>query len=389
MARDISFRTASSGLIGVIFSSTGPVAVILAAGAQGGLSAAELASWIFGVFFLNGVLTILASWVYQRPLAFFWTIPGTVLVGNSLQHLPFSQIIGAYFVTGALILLLGVSGLVSKVMSVLPTPVVMAMVAGVFLQFGVGLIESVSVSAAIAIPMIVVFVFLSSARRIGVFVPPVLGTLLAGVIAVAATGQFSPAEHNRDIIAIPMFTTPEFSWAALIELVVPLAITVLVVQNGQGIAVLKMAGHAVPVTPMTVACGIWSLLTACVGAVSSCLTGPTNAILTSSGKKDCQYTAAIICGLLAMVIGVFAPLFVGLMLTMPAAFIAALAGLAMLAALQNSFVAAFTGNHTTGALVAFIVTVSGVDFFGVSAAFWGLATGVGVSRFMDRATVEE
>jgi benzoate membrane transport protein len=56
-------------------------------GTQGGLSQADLASWIFGVFFLNGVLTVLACCLYRRPLAFFWTIPGTVLVGPALGHL--------------------------------------------------------------------------------------------------------------------------------------------------------------------------------------------------------------------------------------------------------------------------------------------------------------
>lgn len=58
-----------NGLIGLIFAATGPVAVILAVGRQGGLSPVELASWIFGVFFLNGILTVLACWLYQQPLA--------------------------------------------------------------------------------------------------------------------------------------------------------------------------------------------------------------------------------------------------------------------------------------------------------------------------------
>ena len=38
-------------------------------------------------------------------------------------------------------------------------------------------------------------------------------------------------------------------------LVVPLAITVLVVQNGQGAAVLTAAGHKPPVDAAAIACG--------------------------------------------------------------------------------------------------------------------------------------
>src|SRR2546430_12945688 len=36
--------------------------------------------------------------------------------------------------------------------------------------------------------------------------------------------------------------------------------------NGQGVAVLRSAGHVPPVNMVTVACGAWSLLTAAVGA---------------------------------------------------------------------------------------------------------------------------
>ncbi len=42
---------------------------------------------MFGVFFINGLITILFCWLYRQPLGFVWTIPGTVLVGPALAHL--------------------------------------------------------------------------------------------------------------------------------------------------------------------------------------------------------------------------------------------------------------------------------------------------------------
>ncbi|MBS0553354.1 MAG: benzoate/H(+) symporter BenE family transporter, partial [Proteobacteria bacterium] len=74
----------ANGLIAFIFSATGPLAIILSVGTRGGLSQAELASWVFGVFFVNGLVTIAMSWRYKSPLGFAWTIPGTVLVGPAL-----------------------------------------------------------------------------------------------------------------------------------------------------------------------------------------------------------------------------------------------------------------------------------------------------------------
>lgn len=107
---DFGLTYFANGLIGFIFSATGPVAIILSVGTRGGLSQAELASWVFGVFFINGLITLAMSWRYQTPLGFAWTIPGTVLVGPALQHLSFAEVIGAFYATSALILVLGASG---------------------------------------------------------------------------------------------------------------------------------------------------------------------------------------------------------------------------------------------------------------------------------------
>lgn len=384
IVRDFGPRYAANGLIGILFSCTGPVAVILAAGSAGGLSPAELASWIFGVFALNGMLTITMSLAYRQPLGFFWTIPGTILVGGALTHLSWPEVVGAFFVTAALITLLGVTGLVRRVMDALPMPIVMAMVAGVFLSFGINLVTAVSGDAAIAVPMIAVFLLLGAVPVLGRWLPPILGALIAGASAIAVSGRFAPAGGDAGVVAAPVFTAPVFTWSAIVELVVPLAVTVIVVQNGQGVAVLRAAGHNPPVNVSTLMCGLWSFPAACVGAVSTCLTGPTNALLTASGERTRQYTAALTCGGLAIVFGLFAPLFVRWMVGAPASFVAVLGGLAMLEALRGAFVAGFGRGYTMGALIAFVVTASDVTFWGIGAAFWGIVAGVAVSWLLER-----
>jgi benzoate membrane transport protein len=379
---DFGASYTANGLIGLIFAATGPVAVILAVGTQGGLSQAEISSWIFGVFLLNGILTVLMCWLYRQPLAFFWTIPGTVLVGPALGHLSFAEVIGAFFATGALILVLGLTGWVRRAMDLIPMPIVMAMVAGVFLRFGTGLVKALG-DVVVTVPMVVVFLVLSTWAWLGTRIPPILGALVVGAVAVAVSGRFNPGP-TTGWIAAPGLQTPQWSLQATIELVVPLAITVLVVQNGQGIAVLRSAGHAAPVNAVTLACGLWSMLAAAVGSVSTCLTGPTNALLVASGERSRHYTAGICCGLLAILFGLFAPLFTTLMLATPPAYIATLAGLAMLRVLQASFVTAFATRFTLGALVTFIVTVSDVTVLNIGAAFWGLVAGLLVSLLLER-----
>ncbi len=374
----------ANGLIGFIFSATGPVAIILAVGTRGGLSQAELASWVFGVFFVNGLITIAMSWRYRMPLGFAWTIPGTVLVGPALQHLSFAEVIGAFYATSLLILIMGASGWVKRFMQALPMPIVMGMVAGVFLRFGLDLVRALHQDVAIAAPMVVVFLLLSAYPAIGRRIPPVIGALLVGALAIALLGRVDAGALGQFTFAQPLLQAPVWSAAALFELVVPLAITVLVVQNGQGVAVLKAAGHEAPVNTIAVVSGIGSALSAAVGAVSSCLTGPTNALLTSSGARERQYTAALVFGTFGVLFGLMAPTFTGLMLAAPEAFIMVLGGLAMLRVLQGAFIASFAGKFTLGALVSLLVTVTDIAVFNIGAAFWGLVAGFVVSWMMEK-----
>ena len=88
--RDLSVASIASGLVAFLFAASGPVVVILATGTKGGLSEADLASWLFGAFFINGLISIAFCFAYRQPLVFFWTIPGTVLVGPALGHLTFA-----------------------------------------------------------------------------------------------------------------------------------------------------------------------------------------------------------------------------------------------------------------------------------------------------------
>ncbi len=381
--RDVGALYGANALVAFIFAASGPVAVILAVGAQGGLAESDLASWIFGAFFINGLISIAFCLWYRQPLVFFWSIPGAVLVGPALGHLSLAEVIGAFVATGVLMAALGLSGWVRRCTEAAPMPIVMAMVAGVFLRFGTALVQAVHDDFAIAAPMVVAFIFLSFAKKLGRWLPPLIGAFVVGIACVVVFGKFQ-MEGKELILSFPNLYRPAFSWQALIELVVPLAITVLVVQNGQGFAVLSAAGHKPPIDAIAVACGAGSMVTAFVGSVSTCLTGPVNAILSSSGEMRRHYTAGVLVGALSLVFGLLSPVFVRLLLAMPGAFIAALGGLAMLRVLQAAFSVAFGGKYALGALVTFLVTVADVTIFSIGAAFWGLVLGLGISWFLER-----
>ena len=374
---------AANAVVAALFACSGPVAIILAVGARGGLTESDIASWIFGAFCINGIIGIVFSLLYRQPLIFLWSITGAVLVGPALGHLSFPEVIGAFYATGLLMFLLGLSGWVRRAMDAAPMPIVMAMVAGMFLRFGIDLVLAFRDQVWIALPMTVVFVLLTMKENLGRYVPPLIGALIVGGLAVWQLGLFKPGAELF-AFAAPNLYVPQFSWSAMVELVVPLAVTVLVVQNAQGIAVLNANGHAAPINAITAVCGAGSILTAITGAVSTCLTGPVNAILSANGARERQYTGALFMSAFILAFGLLAPFFTRLLLATPPAFIAALAGLAMLRVLQTAFNASFGGKFSFGALVCFLVTVADVPIFNIGAAFWGLVFGLAASWLLER-----
>ncbi|HEX7052849.1 MAG TPA: benzoate/H(+) symporter BenE family transporter [Burkholderiales bacterium] len=373
-----------NALVAFLFACTGPVAIILSVAQGAGLSEADIASWIFGGFFLNSLITVAFSLAYRQPLVFLWSIPGTVLLGPALAHVAFAEAVGAFLATGVLMLLLGLSGWVRRAMQAVPMPIVMAMVAGVFLRFGIGLVEAFRDDLALAAAMTAAWLAFAAVPRLGRLVPPLVAALACGVAVMMVEKTFRVEPGRLFALVTPQFYAPRFSWNAMVELVLPLAITVLTVQNAQGIAILTASGHRPPVNAITAACGAGALASALVGSVTTCLTGPVNAVIASAGDRSRHYTAALAVAALAMGFGLLAPLFTRLLLGTPAAFIAALAGLAMLRVLQTAFQISFRERFSFGALVCFLVTVADLPIFHIGAPFWGLVFGLAASRLLER-----
>jgi benzoate membrane transport protein len=377
-------HTVGNGVVGFMFAATGPIALLFAAAARGGLSEAEIASWVFAAYAPASLLSIGFSVYHRQPLVFAWTIPGTVVVGVALDRLTFNEAIGGYFVTGALIAVLGMTGLARRAMAYVPIPLVMAMVAGLFLPVGVGIVTAFADRFAIAAAMVSAYALAAAWRALGRFVPPVVAALVAGVIAVVLDPAVQLQRPITAAIVHPIVFTPVFTVRAMAELVVPLMVTVIAIQNAQGFAYLRTAGYRPPEKPITVACGLGTIAVGALGSVPVCLTGPVTGILNLSGAVADRWVSAVVFGVLAILFGLFAPAVASLGLALPAAFIAALGGLAMLGVLQNAFVHGFKGRFTLGATVTLIVTASQITIFNVSAAFWGLVFGSLASALLER-----
>lgn len=368
----------TNAVVAFVFAATGPVAILLSVGAKTGLSNQELSSWLFGAFFINGATSLAASLYYRQPHVFLWTIPGSVLIGTAVNNLTFPEIVGAYIMTGAALILIGVSGLLTRIMDAIPMPIVMGMVAAVLLQFGLGWVGALTGDPLIAVPMTLAYLVVAAFPTVARTIPPIVAALLIGVIVIVLppAGDLGGIDAALLGLAAPVIFMPEFRLNAAVELVVPLLITVIFAQNSQGIVLLRNAGHKPAVGAITAICGVASIAVAFVGTVSTCLTGPVNGILASSGRRANQYMGAVFVALFALSFGLIAPAVTNAMRAAPEGFIATLGGLALLNVLQGAFTASFSGTHAKSALMAFMVTLSGVEIANIGSPFWGIVAGL-------------
>ena len=82
--------------------------------------------------------------------------------------------------------------------------------------------------------------------------------------------------------------------------------------------------------------------------------------------------------------GIFSPFFTGFITTCPPAFIATLGGIALLIVLKNTFISAFSGSYSLGALISFLITMSDLVILNIGAPFWGLLCGITISKVFER-----
>ena len=416
--KDITKENITNGFVAFLFAVTGPVAIMLLVGTKTDLTNQELSSWLFGAFAINSLISIIFSFWYKQPLVFMWSIPGIILIGSSIENYSFNEIVGSYIVTGIFLTLLGLTNILTWINKKIPIEIVMGMVAAIFLQFSLNWLYSLKETPILSGSMTITYFIIYAIPSLQRIIPPLLGSLVVGIIIIFNSNQPEVFNNLNFSPIIPTIFVPEFNLKANVELVIPLAITVLFIQNGQGLAILKSAGHKTYIKPFTVACGIGSIINSFFGTVSSCLTGPVTGIIVSEvntksnvkideankliGKERVQlliekygketfiegirefkkssvinghYTSGIIFALLCIAFGMFSPFFTGFISSCPPGFIASLGGIALLIVLKNTFISAFSGSFSFGALVSFLITMSDLTFLNIGSPFWGLVGG--------------
>ncbi|WP_339229381.1 benzoate/H(+) symporter BenE family transporter [Aeribacillus sp. FSL K6-2833] len=381
--KHLNINTVSAGTLAAIFGCTGPALIIIGGAADGGLTHEQTISWLFAVYFFGGLLGIYLALKYRQPIAGAYSIPGAVLVAGALSQFSLNEIAGAYFVAGVIVLLLGITRTIGKIMNWIPVPIVMGMIVGAMIRFGTGMITSIEKAPLIA--GVAVLVYLLSVRFIKV-IPPILTSFIVSVILVVIMNEFQIQDQQSSFI-LPQILIPSFSLEAIVSVSIPLAFLVIGAENAQATGVLMAQGYKPPVNVMTIISGIGGMVTSFFGGHNANIAGPMTAICASeeAGKnKEGRYASVVVNGILFSLFGLLAGIVVPFVTALPSVLVGTIAGLAMISVLVNSLQSAFSETKfQVGAFFALIIGMSDISFFNISSPFWALVGGVLVSLLIE------
>ncbi len=364
-----------AGFVAVLVGFASSVAIVFQAAAAAGANAAQIASWIGILGFAMGVTCIGFSWYFRAPVLTAWSTPGAALLATSLTGYSLGEAVGVFMFSALLTLLLGLSGWFDRLTRALPLPLASAMLAGILLQFGLGIFRHLPAAPLLVIGSVVLFVLCR--RLLPRYCIPLV--LLAGLLFTLLRGEWSLQQLDPKLVQLE-WVWPVWNWQAILGVGLPLFIVTMSSQNVPGLAVLRSQGYQTPVSPLLTVTGLLTLVTAPFGNFSINLAAITAAICSGPEAHPdpaSRYRAGIAAGVFYLLTGLAGSTIVALFLAFPPALVAVVAGLALLVTIAgNLSVVTAEGAYREAAMLTFLLTASGVSFFGIASAFWGLVLGL-------------
>ena len=382
--RDFSLSALSAGFVAVLVGVTSSVALVFQAAQAFGATPAQISSWMWALGWGIGLCCAVPSLLLRKPVMVAWSTPGAAVLAAAGVAGGFSmaEAVGAFIVSAALIALCGFSGWFERVMDRIPAAIAAALLAGVLARFGLQVFESAQTALPLVLSMLLTYVL---SRRLWPRYAVML-TLVVGIACAAWQGQMQWSQVEWRL-ALPVFTMPSFTWQACISVALPLFVVTMASQNLPGVAVIRTAGYALPVSRLVGTTGVVTLLLAPFGAFGINLAAITAAICMGTeahADPAKRYTAAVWCGLFYVLLGIFGAVVAGLLAAFPKELVMAIAGLALLGSIGGGLVAALQQDSSReAALITFLVTLSGVVIAGIGSAFWGVVAG-GLTLFVQQ-----
>ncbi|MCF8148726.1 MAG: benzoate/H(+) symporter BenE family transporter [Sulfuritalea sp.] len=385
--KDWSVSTFTAGFVAVLVGFTSSIAIVFQAALSFGATPDMLASWLWAIGIGMGLTTALPSLWLRQPVMVAWSTPGAAVLASAglAGGFTMGDAVGAFMMSAALIVLIGVTGWFEKLMNRIPPALASALLAGALARFGLSGFSAAQ--TALPLVLLMLITYLLGKRFVPRYAVPL--TLLFSVLFVAAQGGFTSAAIPLGL-TVPVFVMPVFSFSALVSLALPLFIVTMASQNLPGLAAIRATGFGderqqggdagIPVSKIITLTGLATLVLAPFGAFSLNLSAITAAMCMgpeSHPDKSRRYTAAVSCGVLYVILGLFGATIMAVLTAFPKELVAAIAGLALMGTIAAALATALHKEaDREAAMVTFLITLSGVIIGGVGSAFWGVVAGV-------------
>jgi benzoate membrane transport protein len=371
--RDL-LQPVSAGLIASIVGFSSTFALVLAGLHAVGATEAQAASGLAALCVGMSVAGIWLALRYRMPIAVAWSTPGAaLLISSGPPPGGYPAALGAFAVTGGLIVLAGLWRTLERWVAAIPVALASAMLAGVLLPVCVEPVRGV-VDAPLDIgPVVLVWALLMRFARPWA----VPGALVAAAVVIA----IDPVAGRGGSIAPELtFTAPALDVGALVSLGVPLFLVTMASQNIPGMGVLASFGYRPPLRPALVSTGAATVVGAPFGAHAINLAAITAALMAgpdADPDPGRRWIASAASGVVYLGLGLLAGAAATLLTLAPPQLIEAVAGLALVGALAGAITTAMAdAERRDAAVITFVVSASSITAAGISAPFWGLVAGL-------------
>ncbi|CAG2161083.1 benzoate/H(+) symporter BenE family transporter [Cupriavidus numazuensis] len=370
----LSLSAITAGFLAVLISYSGPLVIFFQAAHAANLPADMVTSWVWGISIGAGVSGLLLSAWLRVPVITAWSAPGTALLVTLFPQMSLADAVGAYVSAAAILFVIGISGSFDWLVQRIPRGIAAGMMAGILFQFGAGAFKAAGTMPLLAGVMIATYLVCRRwLQRYCMVVVLAVGVAMAAALGLTHVGDLHLA------VARPVFTAPHWSLSATLSLAIPLVIVSLTGQFLPGMAILRLSGYHTPARPVLAATSLASAAVACFGGITIVTAAITAALCTGKDAHEDparRYVAGIANGVFYLVGGTFAGTIVLLFDALPHAFVAILAGLALIGAIMSNVMEAITqDDHREASVITFLATASGMTMFGLGSAFWGIAIG--------------
>ena len=379
LIQDFSIPAVFAGFITFLIGISVSSVLVIQAAQLLGASTAQISSWFWALGLSIGLSGLILSWKFKYPVATSWSTAGLALIIATGSGYSLNEAVAAFMICGIITAALGFFGAFERILSFIPQSLTSAMLAGVLLKFGIDVFTKLETHWGFIFTLLATYIVLKKALpRYCIVI-----TVIVGFVICPLFMQFEIPPLNFSLTQ-PVWVTPDFSLQSLLGLAIPLFIINMASQYLPGIAMIKSYGYQPHVRQLVGWTGIAQAFLAPFGAFATNIAAISAAVsLDDQAHPDPQkrYIAGMSCGVFYILMGLFASTLTTLLISFPSVFIVALAGIALFATIGHNISIAFQQvDEREAALMTFLFSASGVQFFGIGSAFWGLLFGYAVYR---------